>query len=385
MKTNLQILSWLLILGLTGSCQQTETKSDNQLQPVNLRIICRIPDVLIESSGLAISGVNRIWSHEDSGNTNEIYCFDTTGNLLRTLTIGNVENIDWEDMASDNEETWYICDAGNNNNNRTDLAIYVIPDPETITGNSVNAGIIRFSLEDQTEFPPPPANKNFDIEAMAWQDDSLFLFTKDRSNPFTGITKMYVLPDTPGMYIAQLVGSYYIGNSTETGRITSAGINHHTGELVLLTNSKLVSFTGYPGNRFFDGEVVEYNFTTLPGQNEAIDFVSTTKLYMTEEGSGSTPGYLYEIKLPQPLSIVNPDAQTGLMHIFPNPAADLIRVTCLIKDITTIEIRDISGRLLVQQPFTGDKTLEIGILVPGIYIVTLCKESMQVSQRIIRI
>ena len=93
-----------------------------------------MPSVLTESSGIAIEGTNRIWSHEDSGNSNEIYCFDTTGTLLRTLTISNVHNIDWEDMAVDNEETWYLNDAGNNNNDRQNLAIYKIPSPETISG-----------------------------------------------------------------------------------------------------------------------------------------------------------------------------------------------------------------------------------------------------------
>lgn len=376
----------LLLAFLTAQCQSGHRQPGNEnQQSVRLRTICQLPGVLVESSGLAIEGSNRIWSHEDSGNTNEIYCFDTTGALLRTITIGNVENIDWEDMASDNEDTWYIGDAGNNNNDRTDLAVYIIPDPETISGNTVEAGIIRFSLEDQTSFPPSSPNRNFDIEAMVWHADSLFLFTKDRSNPFTGITKMYVLPDKPGTYIAQLVDSYHVGNTEENGRITSADINHHTGELVLLTNTKLVSFTSYPGNRFFDGEVVEYNFTTLPGQNEAVGFVSASKLYMTEEGNGNNAGNLYEIKLPLPQSIEKPVAQAGLMQVFPNPAADRIRVTCPVQGIAMLELSEINGRLLLQQPFTGDDTLKIGNLVPGMYIVKLRNESMQVSQRVIRL
>jgi hypothetical protein len=284
-------------------CNAQETTSTVSQFPVNLRTICRLPNILTESSGIAIEGSNRIWSHEDSGNANQIYCFDTTGALLRTLTISNASNIDWEDMAVDNNGTWFIGDFGNNDNNRTNLAIYTIPNPETIPENTVNAGIIHFSLQDQTAFPPPASNRNFDIEAMAWHSDSLFLFTKDRSNPFTGITKMYALPDIPGTYTARMVDSYFVGNTIESGRVTSADINHNSGELVLLTNSKLVSFTNYPGNRFFNGAVNDFIFTTTPGQNEGIAFKSGNRLLMTEEGNGSTPGFLYEIIIGEDINV----------------------------------------------------------------------------------
>ena len=353
-------------------------------QSVNLRHICRLPGVLTESSGIAIEGSNRIWSHEDSGNAAEIYCFDTTGNLLRTLTIENANNIDWEDMTSDNEETWYIGDAGNNNCIRTDLAIYKIPSPETFTENSVTAGIIRFNLPDQLSFPPPSSDRNYDIEAIVWHSDSLFLFTKDRSNPFTGITKMYVLPDIPGNYTARLAGSLQIGNTPETGRITSADINHHTGELILLTNTKLVSFTNYPNNRFFDGDVTEYTFTSIPGQNESIGFVSTTKLYMTEEGSGSTEGYLYEINLPKPQAIESLDASDKLIMLYPNPAKDQVRVSCSLTDNFKLEIRDLEGRIFIQQAFSKETDVNIGYLEPDIYLLILENDSVRISKRFLK-
>ncbi|MHC1777838.1 MAG: T9SS type A sorting domain-containing protein [Lentimicrobium sp.] len=343
-----------------------------------MRTICSLPDELIESSGIGIEGSNRIWSHEDSGNSNEISCFDTTGTLLHTITISNVENIDWEDLATDNEETWYICDAGNNNNNRTDLAVYIIPDPETMAGNQVIAGIINFILEDQTEFPPPSSDRNYDIEAMAWHDDSLFMFTKDRSNPFTGITKMYVLPDNPGTYTARLAGSYYIGNTTESGRITSANINHHTGELILLTNTGLVSFTNYPGNRFFDGEVTKYNFTTIPGQNEAIAFVSAETLYMTEEGSNNAAGFIYEIMLPQPQLTADMPDTDNLLKAYPNPFQDVIRIQCPVNGAALLEVIDCEGRVIKNSIFNHEATWYPDDLKPGVYTICLTSGGVRI-------
>ncbi len=323
MKSANLFIALFVNITILASCQAPETRSTiDEIIQVDLRKICQLPNDLIESSGIAIEGNNRIWSHEDSGNANELYCFDTTGKLLRTLSIGNVENIDWEDLAVDSDENWFIGDFGNNNNTRTDLAIYKIPNPENITGNTVNAGIIHFTLEDQTAFPPPSSNRNFDIEAFIWQNDSLYLFTKDRSNPLTGITKMYVLPDAPGNYTARLVDSEFIGSTVETGRITSADINHHTGELLLLTNNRLISFTSYTNNRFFNGHKTDYVFSTTPGQNESIAFVSTTKLYMTEEGSGNNGGFLYEILLPQPQGIS--EFKTNRRTIYPNPTNGIV-------------------------------------------------------------
>jgi hypothetical protein len=358
-----------LLMTLNVSCQQAVVRSAaDQNQPINLRIISRLPNQIIESSGIAISGSNRIWSHEDSGNANEIYCFDSTGNLLRTIAIGNVENTDWEDMAVDSDENWFIGDFGNNNNTRTDLAIYKIPDPETVSGNYVSAEIIRFTFEDQNAFPPPSSNRNYDVEAMIWRNDSLYLFTKDRSNPFTGITKMYVLPDEPGTHIARLLDSRFIGNSTESGRITSADINHHTGELVLLTNTKLISSTNYPGNRFFDGEVTEYIFTSTPGQNEAIAFVSSNKLYMTEEGGGSTAGYLYEILLPQPQSVPDADTNPKKLSVYPNPANGFL----LMPDGSDVEktLYNAAGQI-VKIFGKSDAVLDISDLVNGIYFIMI--------------
>ncbi|HPG33400.1 MAG: T9SS type A sorting domain-containing protein [Lentimicrobiaceae bacterium] len=374
-------IPFLLLTILTAQCQSQQTDE----RSVSLRHICRLPSVLTESSGIAIEGTNRIWSHEDSGNSNEIYCFDTTGTLLRTLTISNVHNIDWEDMAVDNEETWYLNDAGNNNNDRQNLAIYKIPSPETISGNSVNAQIISFTFEDQTSFPPPASNRNFDIEAIVWHNDSLFLFTKDRSTPFTGITKMYVLPDTPGTYTARLADTYHAGNTEETGRITSADINHHTGELILLTKTGLLSFTNYPGNRFFDGEMVRYNFTSMPGQNESIGFVSTTKLYMTEEGTGSTEGYLYELNLPVPQAIGNLQNKEKLLSLYPNPATNQIKIVSLLNHSAFVQIKDLGGMILKQQLFSGELTLDISQLKAGVYFVSVMNETTQVSKKILKL
>ena len=47
------------------------------------------------------------------------------GTILRTISIANASNIDWEDLA-ENDTHLFIADIGNNNGNRQDLKIYTI-------------------------------------------------------------------------------------------------------------------------------------------------------------------------------------------------------------------------------------------------------------------
>lgn len=302
MKNFIKLSIYLILFGylfFIGCVKDDKQTPDPVVTDLTLNSLVRLPSVLKESSGIAITASGKIWSHNDSGNENKLYCFNMSGNLLRTITITNVTNNDWEDLAMDNQKRIYINDAGNNSNARTNLAIYRIPDPETFVDNTVNAEIINFSFEDQTAFPPPSNNRNFDIEAIVWHSDSIFMFTKDRSSPLTGFTKLYKIPAVPGTHDAKLSGSYFLGSSDISAKVTAADIHPGSGSLVLLVNQRLIIFRDFPGNRFFDGDKTDYAFITRPGQAEAIVFASKTLLYMTEEGAGSNTGYLYEINLPE--------------------------------------------------------------------------------------
>jgi hypothetical protein len=273
------------------------TTTDSTKINVTPLIIGFVPFEVAESSGMAMTNSDKIWSHNDSGGKNELYCIDFKGNILRTLIISNATNIDWEDLTTDKQKNIYIGDFGNNNNVRKDLVIYRIPDPESFSENLVEAETIKFSFEDQTSFPPPASDKNFDVEAMVWRSDSLFLFTKDRSSPITGYTKMYKLAARPGTQVARLAGSFYLGNTTTAARVTSADIDPETGDLALLVQERLVIFRKYAGNNFFSGKITEYTFVPVPGQVEALFFAGSKKVYMTEEVTSSNAGNLYQVTL----------------------------------------------------------------------------------------
>ncbi len=342
----------------------------------------QLPSVLSESSGLALTAPNRLWTHNDSGNTNELFCIDTTATILRTITVFNALNIDWEDLAMDDTGSIFINDAGNNNNDRDDLRIYIIPNPDDVVGDFVEAEIIEFVLEDQTAFPPPAGNRNFDIEATVWKNGHLYLFTKNRSNPQNGWCKMYRLPAQAGSYTAALIDSVYLGSTNQEARVTAADYNIATGQLLLLTRNKIVSFTDFPDDRFFEGKSVSYYFSPPQGQIEALVFADSHTLYMTEEGSSSNPGFLYRIELPVINSIESIFDETELA-VYPNPALSEIQIKTNIKHPKTVEILSPEGRIVKRSVF--EPVINIADLPAGKYILRLGNGRFLVTRPFIKL
>jgi hypothetical protein len=371
----------LVIISLMfySSCQIYSQK--NQGQDVDLRPISRIPTVLKESSGIIVKNSNRLWSHNDSGNSNDLFLFDTIGNLIRTLKISNISNIDWEDLASDDDGRIYINDAGNNENNRTDLAIHIIPNPDSFSGNIIEAASINFAFEDQTAFPPSASNRNFDIEGIIWHNDSIVMFTKNRSTPLNGYCKMYKIPALAGNHTAKLIDSVYLGSTNNDARVTAAAIHHQTGELILLTRSRLLSFQHYSGGNFFNGTLSILPFEDLPGQAEAVDFVSDNKAYITEEGASGQSGFLYEAILRKESNL----NETGLL--LNNFSKSIINQSIIVVffknliDIKAVELIDLKG---ITSAISSDKPNEVSFakLKSGIYILHVKTNLGSISEKI---
>ena len=207
---------------------------------IHLSNICKLPKILDESSGLIITSENRFWSHNDSGGKPELYEFDSIGKLTRTLKITNAKNNDWEEITTDKKDNLYIGDFGNNANNRRDLTIYKVAGFSKIKSDSVSAEKISFSYEDQFDYPPVPAFKHFDAEAMLVIGDSIYIFTKDfYTKPYSGKSRLYVIPNKPGAYTARLVKILETDKSSRfNGAVTGSAMSEN-GTVALLTYDRL--------------------------------------------------------------------------------------------------------------------------------------------------
>jgi hypothetical protein len=131
----------------------------------------------------------------------------------------------------------YIGDIGNNGHNRNQLTIYKFH-RNFIGKANVETDAIHFYYEDQLQFPPKAAERNFDAEAFLVQRDSLFIFSKDWSKPFTGDSKLYYVPNVPGRHAAKLLRKFNTHN-TANFRDAVTGVCWFGNEILLLTYSSI--------------------------------------------------------------------------------------------------------------------------------------------------
>lgn len=211
-----------------------------------------------ESSAIIKSRVwdDLYWTLNDSGCNNRIFPFNKNGELYRAewykekdggIFIGNIINIDWEDMAVDNDGNIYVCDTGNNFNTRQDLAIHVLKDPiPTATGKTTATKTIKFYYPEQKEFPAEP--NNYDSEAVFWAKGKLYLLTKHRADTQT---HLYRFDSVDQLKINPLtrIGTFEIG-----GMVTSADASIDGTKLAILTYNNIWVFESEEGD-YFNGKI----------------------------------------------------------------------------------------------------------------------------------
>jgi len=237
-----------------------------------VRRVGRLPGTLRESSGLARADtLDRFWTHADGGGPACLVLVELPGTVQRTLDLTPLPNTDWEDLAQDPSGCLYIGDFGNNANKRRDLAIYRV-NPRAARPV---VDTIAFRYPDQKAFSPRRGRRNFDCEAFFWYDDTLHLFSKDRS--WQQWTKHYVLPAHPGRYVATLRDSMRLNTP-----ITAADISPDGRTVALLGYGGVFLFARQPGRRLFDGAK---SFRALPtsGQAEALFFVTDSSFVVSNE------------------------------------------------------------------------------------------------------
>ncbi len=329
-----------------------------------------LPDEVKETSGLLFFN-GKIITHNDSENAANLYELDSVnGNILRTITINNVTNTDWEDITQD-ENYIYIADIGNNNGNRTDLKILKILKSDYLNSDVINAEIIAFSYEDQTDFSNRPNANNFDAEALISVDDSLFIFTK---NWVDYKTNVYKIPKTKGTYSAEKVSTANV-----EGAITGATFSNNS---IMLCGSNVnfvpflifIPYNSSLSDNVFNDGFSKYNLTTemdLFSQVEAITFFDDGKLYLSREkvnqfGINLSPK-LYEFQDDRTKTLSTIKSNFIEFKIAPNPASEYISIQSNAQ-ITSIEIFNTLGKK-VFTTITQNNKIDISKYSKGIYII----------------
>lgn len=291
------ILSALLLF-LTGSIHKAYSQYQKEIivSESDFKTIGKTPAILKEASGLYIDETRGLWSHNDD-RFPILYRFDTLGKVINTIHL-NHSNIGWEAITADTNGNVYIGGFGNNKNDRKDLAILKIKPLNTITERVTQGELIRFSYSDQTSFPPSANKKNYDSDALIFFQDALYIFSKNRTNPYTGYTRIYRLPQEPGTHVAELVDSIYTGKGNMMENwVTDAAVNPDKNMLALLGHDKIWLITNFEDATFSKGKITLINlphFTHKAG----LAFMDNTTLYVVDEKEFDIlGGNIYKINL----------------------------------------------------------------------------------------
>ena len=252
---------------------------------------------LKEISGIEFDKFNRLWAINDSGDDPKLYLLNKDGSIDKEVLITNAKNVDWEDMTQNDFGHFFLGDFGNNKQQRKWLTIYKIENPIDIKGNTTEAEIIKFTYPEMDGSPITPDRRNFDLEAFVAFGHHLYLFTKNRTEPFDGITNVYKVGDHAANFDAELVDSFKTCTTLEKlCWITSAALSPDRSKLVLLDSTSIWLFENFSGDKFFSGDISRIDLGIVT-QKEAITFYDDNTIVFTDEEFKGIGGNTYLIKL----------------------------------------------------------------------------------------
>jgi hypothetical protein len=372
-----------------GSCVYSQTN-------YTLNSLTNLNDSVKESSGLVVFD-DQYWTFNDSGNTNQIFSISpVNGKILRTITIKNALNIDWEAITQSDTHL-YIGDFGNNANGaRSDLRIYKISKEQirNTLNDTVTAEIINFSYADQASLTPVAANTtNYDAEAMVFAHDSLHIFSKDWSDL---MTRHYTLSANAGTWQAQPKETY------DTGfLVTDASYSPATGNIVLLGYNTSGAYPcyclllfDYKGNQFFSGNkrLVDLGSASVNGQTEGIHLQSNNTGYITNEAvsflflkiKAKLQYFDFSAYLNGTTTGENLSNEDQGIKIFPNPFKDYISLHLGSRlDNATYMIKNSTGQILQEGVlYAGNNPICTTTLSNGLYLITVEKERFKTIKAI---
>jgi len=343
--------------------------------------ITELSSDILETSGL-IYFDGKLVTHNDSGDSPNLYEINTTtGVVTRTVTISNATNVDWEDIAQDDDYI-YIGDFGNNNGTRTDLMIYVISKADFNSQTTVTADTIQFQYAEQIDFTSHPKDTDFDCEAMVVVNDSILLFTKNWVNEKTNLYKM---PKVSGFYTPSISDSLD-AQGTVTGATYNADKNsiflvgYQTASPFMWELSQFTNYNAFSGTNSRCG-LTPPNSSSM--QIEAIASIGNDGYYISSEefnySSFSFPSYLSIFQ--KEYSSLDEIIGTKI-KVFPNPANDFLNLALTNEQIqtsTSLKIVTIVGEVVYENANINRRNNKIDIskFAKGSYYITITnKESI---------
>ena len=281
---------YFLILLILFSCS-TEQEKEMYESAVVLESIV-LPKVINETSGLEI--LNEVFiTHNDSGGEPSLYFFNLNGEIINSVKLDEesfwqIYNIDWEDVAAD-EDYIFIADTGNNFGNRDNLNIIKVK-----TNDFSIDGKIDVAYKDQEIFIPRPKHK-YDAEALFLIEDKIAILSKDRSNLFTDL---YLIDkESSSRQVLESKVTYDVNSL-----ITGGDYNEELRLLALVSyNSKgsqyLILFENFSLENLAEKKFRKIKIPIERAQIEAIKIIDNSTFWITSEDEGVGSPYMYKVRV----------------------------------------------------------------------------------------
>ena len=281
---------YFLILLILFSCS-TEQEKEMYESAVVLESIV-LPKVINETSGLEI--LNEVFiTHNDSGGEPSLYFFNLNGEIINSIkldeeSIWQIYNIDWEDVAAD-ENYIFIADTGNNFGNRDNLNIIKVKTNDFSIDDKIDV-----AYKDQETFIPRPKHK-YDAEALFLIEDKIAMLSKDRSNLFTDL---YLIDkESSSRQVLESKVTYDVNSL-----ITGGDYNEELRLLALVSyNSKgsqyLILFENFSLENLAEKKFRKIKIPIERAQIEAIKIIDNSTFWITSESEEIGSPYMYKVRV----------------------------------------------------------------------------------------
>lgn len=335
-----------------------------EAQTLTTTFIAQLPPVVNETSGLALLD-GQLLTHNDSGNPPELYLISpASGSLVRTISVTNAVNNDWEDLATDSTYL-YVADIGNNYGERQNLNILRIPLDSLRVKNSVTAERIDFQYADQSSFSFNFFT-NYDAEAFVAGQNEIFLFTKNRGNLRSNL---YPIPKTIGNHSVSKTDSI-----NSQGLITAACASADKQHLYLLGVDLSGPFLirtdmgSQPGQFFDPVSTLRWDLAVQAAvQMEAIVHDGQS-LWITTESTSGQAAALYQVNT---ISLNMWEEAGQAVRITPNPTNDEVFIDGLGSDVKAYELWNMERKIVREGVFIGSGLIDLFGLPSGMYILRI--------------
>ena len=280
----MRILFVFLVFSILIGCQSANN-SENEERTVKTVEKYNLPDILEETSGLAILN-DTLWTLNDSGNEAALYAISTKGALLDKRDTTKT-NIDWEDMTIVNGNM-LVADMGNNFGTRKNLHLLEI---DLSNGGATTLDSIPFHYPEQDNFDFQQAT-HFDAEGIVVVENKIVVFTKNRS---TLTSEVYVISPSGGP--ATKMGSFAVGSL-----ITGADYHQESKTLALTgyrrdDNQYLYVIDNFSLSAVADANISQYDLDFNGAQIEAISITDAKTFWVTSEKTTTYNAFLAKIRV----------------------------------------------------------------------------------------